>query len=340
MSGKKRLAIINPTCLEVLGNHRTWLDSLSVEILVPEHFQTITESELNHLLSKADGVILPSTLRTRPNECEMLMAKSLEVISIAASGYDWLDVDAATRAGIVVAYAPVQAGAEVVADLTWGLILAVARRIPHYDQQCRIGNHQRGMGVSVWGKTLGIVGLGNIGKAVARRAKGFDMPILAAEPFPEEKFVRENRIEIVPLEELLERSDFVSLHVRLNAETQAMIGAAELRRMKPTACLINAARQKLADERALTAAMLAGQIAGAAMDDPLEDADSPLLKLPNVITTPHLGNRAIEGVEAVFRCAVENVLTVFKGQRPPYVVNPEVYELPEAQKCFRSGPKP
>jgi phosphoglycerate dehydrogenase-like enzyme len=181
----------------------------------------------------------------------------------------------------------------------------------------RNGPYERGVGVSLWGKTLGIVGLGNIGKAVARRARGgFDMKILATTPRPDAALARRHEIEIVPLDELLRRSDFVSLHVRLNGSTTGMIGARELALMKPSAFLINTARQELVDEAAMTDAVVSGRIAGAAVDDPPRDKASPLLRLPNFVCTPHLGNRAVEGMVAVFRSAVAQAVTVIRGGRP------------------------
>jgi phosphoglycerate dehydrogenase-like enzyme len=207
-------------------------------------------------------------------------------------------------------------------------MLAVARRIPHHDRQVRSGRHDRGTGASVWGKTLGIVGLGRIGRAVARRATGFEMRVRAAEPEPDVECVREHGVELTSLEELLRRADFVSLHVRLDPRTAGMIGARELAWMKPSAYLVNAARAELVDGDALAAAILGGRIAGAALDDPPARPDSPLLGSPDVVFTPHLGNRAIEGMHAVFRCAIDNALAVLGGRRPELVVNPEVYERP------------
>ena len=158
------------------------------------------------------------------------------------------------------------------------------------------------------------------------------MRVLATEPAPDKVFVARHRIELVALDELLRQSDFVSLHVRLDSQTRNMIGARELELMKPTAFLVNAARLELVDQEALIEAVLSHRIAGAALDDPPSRPDSPLLGLPNVVFTPHLGNRAIEGVHAVFRCALDNALAVLMGRRPEYVVNPEVYDKP-----LRSG---
>src|SRR6185503_8414027 len=134
--------------------------------------------------------------------------------------------------------------AEVVADMAWGLMLGVARQIPFHHIEVSRGANTRGMGSSIFGKTLGVVGLGNIGKAVARRAKGFDVRVIATEPYPEEKFVRENNVTLMSLDQLLAESDFVSLHMRLDEKTRNLIGTSQLARMKRTAILINTARRE------------------------------------------------------------------------------------------------
>jgi D-3-phosphoglycerate dehydrogenase len=338
MSERPLLVILNPTCLDVLEAHRDYLDSSGVTWIADPAFRSLGQDQVDGVLAGADALILPSSLRNLPLAEHMERHSALKVLSIAASGFDWLDVEAATRSGIVVTHAPIREGVEVVADMTWGLMLAVARQIPHHDRQVRAGRYDRGTGVSVWGKTLGIVGLGRIGRAVARRAAGFEMRVLAAEPKPDHGFVREHEIELTSLEELLRRADFVTLHVRLDARTFGMIGGRELAMMKPSAYLVNAARADLVDGEALAAAILGKAIAGAALDDPPAHADSPLLGLPNVVFTPHLGNRAIEGMHAVFRRAIDNALAVLEGRRPELVVNPEVYERPP--RAARKGGSP
>ena len=335
MKSKPRLVILNPTCLEVLAAHRARLDRLSLDWRAEAGFCSLQESDVDSALQGADALILPAAIRDLPRAEQMRRHSSLKVLSIAASGYDWLDVEAATQNGIVVTNAPVREGVEVVADMTWGLMLAVARQIPHYHQRICAGNYERGMGVAAWGKTLGIVGLGQIGRAVARRAAGFELRLLATEPQPDLAFVAKHGIQIVPLETLLQESDFVSLHVRLDAGRRGMIGAAQLRLMKPTAILINAARQQLVDEAALAEAILSGHLAGAGLDDPPAQPDTPLRNLPNVVFAPHHGNRAIEGVHAVFRCAIDNAVAVLAGRRPEWVVNPSVFSKP-----FRAATDP
>lgn len=321
-----RLLVLNATCLDVIETERAWVEAQGVQLLAEGSFRDLGLEQAGALLGNADAVILPAAARTFPHESHMAAAPRLLVCSIAASGYDWLDVEAATRHGIVVCAAPGGIGAEVVADLTWGLMLAVARQIPHHHQSISEGRLDRGMGSSVFKKTLGIIGLGNIGKAVAVRARGFGMRLLASTPRPDEAFVRDHSIRLVSQDELLETSDFVSLHVRLSEQTRAMLGIRELGRMKRSAFLINTARQELIDEEALAKAILENRIAGAALDDPPGAAGKALLGLPNVIFTPHLGNRALEGVHGVFRTAVQSAVAVLRGERPSSVINPHVYD--------------
>ncbi len=334
MSASPRIVLLNPTCLDALHLHREWIATLGVELVADEAVRNLQPQQVDSVLAGADALILPAAIRSLPLAEQMEQHRNLKILSIAAIGHDWLDVDAATRNGIVVTNAPAREGIEVVAELTLGLMIDVARQVSYHAQLLRTGGYERGMGRSLWGKTLGIVGLGNIGKAVARRATGFGMKLLAATPRPDREFIREHQIEVVALDDLLRRSDFVSLHTSLNAQTRGMIGKRELGLMKPTAFLINAARDALVDEVALTEALSQRTIAGAAMDDPPQRKDCPLLKLSNFLCTPHLGNRAIEGASAVFRCAMENAVAVLRGERPASVLNPAVYENPKIRICL------
>jgi phosphoglycerate dehydrogenase-like enzyme len=326
-STKPRLAVLNGTCLDIVEEFRDWIVAQGVELDAQQSYRSLDEAESLRVTRDADGIILPASFRSFPHEPHMAACPRLKVCSIAASGYEWLDVDSATKHGIVVTFAPGREGAEVVADMAWGLMLAVARQIPFHHIAMSRGENVRGMGSSVFGKTLGIVGLGNIGKAVARRAKGFDVRVIATEPYPDDKFVRENNVTLMPLDQLLAESDFVSLHMRLDEKTRHLIGASQLARMKPTAILINTARQELVDEAALVEAIESGNIGGAGLDDPPEtESAKRLFARNNVVFTPHLGNRAIEGVRGVFKAAVENAIAVFRGQRPQFVVNPAAYD--------------
>lgn len=320
------LLVLNPTCLDVVESQRQWIEAQGVELLADQGNRQLTIEQTDEILKRCDAVILPSAIRNLPSAEQMAAAPRLRLCAIAASGFEWLDVDAATRHGIVVTNAPGAEGAEVVADLAWGLMLTAARQIVHHHNLLSRGDETRGMGAGVSHKTLGIVGLGAIGREVALRAKGFSMRVLASDPYADSSFAADNGVELTPLERLLEESDFVSLHVRLTEQTRGMIGVRELARMKPTAFIINAARKELIDEPALVSAILERRIAGAGLDDPPGPDGKALFEHPNVVFTPHLGNRAIDGVIAVFRSAVESAVAVLRDQRPRFVVNPDVYD--------------
>ena len=320
MSKKPRVLLLNGTCLDVVAAHGSWLDQWNIELVADDAFRDIPPDQLTLLLREADGIIGPAAHSLTPDL--LSAAPRLRVVSLAASGYDGLDLQAATDRGIVVTNVTVTEGAEVVADMAWGLMLAVSRQIPHHDRQIRAGNLSRGMASTPWRKALGIIGLGNIGRAVARRAVGFEMQILAVEPQPDQAFVAEHNIRLVDLPALLAQSDLISLHVRLNDSTRGMIGYDQLRQMKSSAFLINTARRDLVVERDLERALSEDLLAGAGLDDPPADAQSPLLERDNVVFTTHLGNRARVGVDAVFRQAVQNAADVLEGRRCSHIINP------------------
>jgi len=348
MHRKTRFLILNSTCQDVVDDYRSEMETRGIELVADPAFRWLRADALDSVLRGAHAIVLPAVVPL--TRLHMEKTPTLQVLSIASSGFESVDLEAATACGIVVTNAPVQEGAEVVADLTWGLLLSVARQIPYHHQLLVGGRYVRGMGTGVSRKTLGIVGLGNIGKAVARRAKGFDMRLLTTNvrsyvktygsnrkqtadqaseiitPHPSADFISKHNMELVSFAELLRQSDFISLHARLNNQTKGLIGARELSLMKPSAFLVNTARKTLVDEAALTEALLNHQIAGAAVDDPPEIKGSPLLNLPNFVCAPHLGNRAIEGVRAVCKCALENALAVVEGRRPTFIVNAKVYE--------------
>jgi glyoxylate reductase len=243
----------------------------------------------------------------------------LRAVAVYAVGVDNVDLDAATARGVQVGHTP-GVLTETTADLAFGLLLGAARRVAEGDAAVRRGewppfSPDAFLGEEVNGATLGIVGMGRIGSAVARRAEGFSMEVLGS-----------SRSGGVPLEELLERSDFVSLHAPLSEETHGLIGEAELRRMKPTACLVNAARGGLVDTGALVRALREGWIAGAGLDvtdpEPLPE-DHPLLSLPGVVVTPHIGSASRRTREAMADMSVDNLLAALRGERMPHLANPE-----------------
>jgi glyoxylate reductase len=249
---------------------------------------------------------------------------------------DNIDVAAATELGIPVTVIPPMV-VEATADLNFGLMLAVARRMVEGDRLVRKGGFPGAQsnylgGAWVHGKTLGLVGGGGrIGKAVARRARGFSMRVLYWGPRRKaEAEEREAGLTYVPLDQLLAESDFVSLHSPLKAETRHQIGAAELRKMKKTAYLINTARGPIVDEAALIRALARGGIAGAGLDvfefEPKVERE--LLKMPNVVLTPHLGSAVNELREEMAHVVVDNIMAILEGRMPPNCINPQVLDRP------------
>lgn len=260
-------------------------------------------------------------------------APKLKAISNYAVGFDNIDVQAATERGIVVTNTP-GVLTETTADLAWALLMAVARRIVEGDKFTREGKFKGWsptllLGTDVYGKTLGIIGLGRIGRAVARRAKGFEMRILYYDLVraPEE-VERELGAKFVDLDTLLKESDYVSIHTPLTSETRCMMGEKELKMMKPTAYLINTARGPIVDEEALVGALKEGWIKGAALDvyEKEPELTTGLAELDNVVLAPHIGSASVETRSKMADMAVDNLLSVLRGQRPENIVNPEVWE--------------
>ena len=285
-------------------------------------------AELRELLDGAAGVIAGS--EPYPREL-MLACPALRVISRNGVGYDAIDVEAATELGIVVAFTP-DAMVDAVADLTIGLLLAAGRRICELDGHMKRGEWRRTCAADFTGRTLGIIGTGRIGQAVARRARAFRMRLLGYDPYPNPLFVEELGGDYVSLDELLETSDYLSLHVPSTPESRGMIGTAQLARVKPSAYLVNTARGTLVDEQALLLALEEGRLAGAALDvfaDEPPRAGTPGRSLavhPRVVALPHVGAYTPQAVARMGRGALENLLAVLEGRRPAHMVNPGVFE--------------
>jgi len=284
-----------------------------------------------------DADVVLSLLTERVDREVLEAGARLRGVANYAVGYDNVDVEAATELGIPVSNTP-GVLTDTTADLTWALLLASARRVAEADRFTRAGRFR------VWGpmlflgddvspggsgrrKVLGIVGFGRIGSAVARRAVGFDMEVLAHDPRHRDR-VEEAGHEWVELDELLERSDFVCLHPPLTDETRHMIGEEELRRMKPSAHLVNVSRGPVVDEAALVRALRDEWIAGAALDVYEEEPDlAPgLAELENAVLVPHIGSASRDTRGRMARIAAENALHHLRGEPAPHAVNPEVYE--------------
>ncbi len=264
-------------------------------------------------------------------------AQRLKIISRWGVGYDSIDIGAATQAGIVVAYTPGILN-ETVADLTFALILSVARHVAEGHAIVLKGEWRQSWGRDVFGKTLGIVGCGRIGQAVARRASGFNMPLLGYDVAPQPE-AEKLGVKFVSLERLLAESDFVSLHASMIPQNRGMIGEAQFRLMKPSAYFINAARGALVDEAALARALHESWIGGAALDtfavEPLP-ADHPLRQAPNVLFSPHQASFARETGERVSVMAAQAIVEAMNGRRPQFVVNPEVFKSPTLRMTLLS----
>ncbi len=286
--------------------------------------------DLEPYFPQAEGLL--TWLVDRVDEALLARMPRLRVVSNYAVGVDNIDLQACTRRGIPVGHTP-GVLTEAVADLTWGLILTVARGMLTAIRDAREGRWgtwtpTQWLGAELHGKTLGVVGFGQIGQAVARRARGFGMRILYTSRTRKPQAERDLQATFVPLEELLARSDVVALHVPLTPETRGMIDEAALRRMKPTAFLINVARGPVVDTQALVRALQEGWIAGAGLDvtdpEPLPP-DHPLYRLPNCVITPHIGSATHETRKAMARLACENLLRGLQGQPLAFCANPEVY---------------
>jgi glyoxylate reductase len=279
--------------------------------------------------ARADALIC--LLTDRIDAALIDAAHALRAISNVAVGYDNIDVAAATRRGIRVGNTP-GVLAETTADLAFALILATARRVVEGDRFVRDGHWRTWdpnllLGYDVHGATLGIVGFGKIGRAVARRAGGFGMRILCTGRAPiDDPAVP---VEPVGLDDLLRSADFVSLHVPLSPSTARMIGERELRLMKPTAVLINTARGGVIDQPALVRALNEGWIAGAGLDvaevEPIPPGDE-LLRAPNTVLLPHIGSASHATRERMAAMAVDNTLAALRNEPLPHCVNPEVYD--------------
>jgi len=288
------------------------------EVLLRE--AAVSDGLLSLLTDRIDGALLDAAPRVR-------------VVSNYAVGYDNIDVAAATSRGVVVTNTP-GVLTETVADFAITLLLAVARRVVESDRYTREGRWKSWepllfLGQDLYGATLGLVGLGRIGAAVAKRAHGFDMRILYHDVVRREDLEHDLGLEFTSLEDLLRRSDFISVHTPLTPQTRHLISTDQFRLMKRTAVLVNTARGPIVDPDALYRALADRQIWGAGLDvfevEPVP-ADHPLLRLDNIIVAPHIASASVETRAKMALMAVDNLLAALGGQRPPNFVNPDVWE--------------
>jgi len=305
----------------------------------------LSPEELRKIVDGYDALVVRS--ETKVTKEIIAAAGSLQVVGRAGIGVDNIDLEAATEKGVVVVNAPT-GNVISAAEHAIALMLSLSRHIPEANASLRAGKWERGrfQGTEVRGKTLGIIGLGQVGSEVARRAKGLEMRVLAHDPFVPEERARVLGVDVVPMEKLVRESDYITVHTTLTEGTKSLIGEAELRSMKASARVINTARGGIVDETALKKALDEGWIAGAAIDvfetEPI--TDHPLFASDKVVVTPHLGASTAEAQERVAVDVADQIMAVLRGEPARYAVNAPLipaetysYLAPYVPVAFKAG---
>ena len=294
------------------------------EIRLVPCLPTIPKAELAKNLAGAYAVIAGS----EPYTGEVFdLVPGLRHVARFGVGFDAIDTKAATARGIAVSITP-GSNASAVADLAFGLLLGIARSIPNDDRAVRSGTWSASMGADVFGATLGIIGLGRIGQRMARRGRGFDMKLIAYEPFPDRAFVEEFGIELMEMDEVFARADFITLHAPSDEKTRHLVDAQRLAKMKKTAYLINCARGGLVDEDALFDALKNKRIAGAGLDvRKVEPTVSDrFAELNNVILTPHSAASTFGAMIKAAEMSAESILASLAGEKPVGLINTDGWQ--------------
>jgi D-3-phosphoglycerate dehydrogenase / 2-oxoglutarate reductase len=321
-----KVLVALPTVHEHLHAALERLRAAGCEIVFNPHGRTFSEDELGAALPEVVATIAGTEPYT---ERVFAAAPQLKVVARSGVGYDAIDVAAATRHRVAIAMG-FGANHNAVADFAFSLMAALASKLIPYHALVADGRWQRSAHMPLWQATAGIIGLGRIGQALARRCRGFEMRVLAYDVLPDAGFARQHGVELVDLATLFAAADFVSVHAPHTAETHKIVNRERIALMKPTAFLVNTARGGLVDEAALAEALRDRRIAGAGLDvfevEPVPP-DSPLRDLPNVVMTPHCAGSSIDAIAAMADRCVDNVLALLEDRDPgaDYVLNPEVF---------------
>ncbi|MGC8777712.1 MAG: phosphoglycerate dehydrogenase [Candidatus Caldatribacteriaceae bacterium] len=311
--------LITPSLFGRYSRALTMLQEAGFEPFFPSYPHPLSEEQLLEVIPEVSGFVVGLDPVT---EKVLERAPNLRVVAKHGVGVDNIDVQAATKRGIVVANAP-GSNDQAVAEFTWGLILALARSIPKAARWVEKKEWGRVLGVEVAGKTLGVMGTGKIGKKVARFGVCFGMRVLAYDKVEDQELMVHFGVQYVSFREILQGSDFLTIHLPLTPETRGILGEKELAMMKKSAYLINTARGGIVDEVALFGALKEGKIQGAGLDVYATEPpwESPLLSLPNVLSTPHTASDSFEALRRMDEMSAESVIRVLRGQEPLFAVN-------------------
>ena len=294
------------------------LQEYATEIVFNPYGRPLVQSELIELLPGCDGYIAGLDYI---DAYVIASCDKLKVISRYGAGVDRVDLAAASAKKIAVCNTP-GANAQAVADLTMGLLLAVARKIPFLDKNVKSGNWLRSTGIEIYGKTIGILGLGAIGKAVAKRAQGFSMRVMAYDPYIDSAFATENNIISASIEEIVREADVISLHLPLTKDTRNIISGDLMKKMKRGVIIINTARGGIIEEDVLPELLDSGQLGGLGLDAFEEEPllETPLSAYDNVVLTPHTAAHTYEATENMADMAVQNLIDVLSENNCPYII--------------------
>lgn len=312
--------LVTPTSLQPDRNPAVlkMLKEFSENLVFNPTGKPLPEDELIPLLKDCDGYIAGLDFVT---EKVIDSCPKLKVISRYGAGYDRVDIAAASKKGIIVTNTP-GVNAEAVGELTFGLILSAARKIPYLDRSTREGGWIRSTGIELKGKTLGIMGLGAIGKVVARCAGGFGMKVIAYDPYINLEYCKNNNIDSLPADEVLALSNVLCLHLPLNEETYHFIDRKAISKMSSGAIIINTSRGGIIDETAAYEALKTGRLGGLGLDafEQEPPKNSPLFELSNVIVTPHTGAHTIEATDGMASLSIKNLIDVLSDRKCPFIV--------------------